>query len=74
MGILNVQYPNGSVEKAMIFDAQGRMLLEADFELNTDGRIQNEFYSIDILALNSSVYFIQLETSNGMITKQVIKK
>jgi choice-of-anchor B domain-containing protein len=73
-GLLKVQYPNGSVEKATIFDAQGRMLVETNFELNTDGRIQNEFYSIDISALNSAVYLLQLETSNGTITKQVIKK
>ena len=52
MGILNVQYSNGSVEKARIFDAQGRMLLETDFELNTDARIQNEFYSIGNFSRN----------------------
>ncbi len=78
---ITIQYPDATIEKATLFDAQGRMLFEKSFEQrldlvqnNENGNGLNEFYTLDLSQYNSAIYFIEFKTSNGTITKQVIKE
>lgn len=79
---VTIQYPDATIEKATLFDSQGRMLLEKSFEQRLDlvqnsngnGNGLNEFYTLDLSKYNSAIYFIQFKTSNGTITKQVVKE
>ena len=79
---ITIQYPDATIEKATLFDAQGRMLFEKKFEQRLDlvqnkngnGSGLNEFYTLDLSKYNSAIYFIEFKTSNGTITKQVVKK
>jgi hypothetical protein len=73
-GTLNIQPPDGSIQKAMLFDLQGRMLLQKSFPSEIEGGKRSDFYSIDISTFNAAIYLLQLETSNGTITKQLIKE
>jgi hypothetical protein len=58
----------------MLFDLQGRMLLQKSFPSEIEGGKRSDFYSIDISTFNAAIYLLQLETSNGTITKQLIKE
>lgn len=75
-GTITIQSPESTIQKATVIDIQGRILFEKsyDTEEGVEGKKGNEFRTLDLTGLNAAVYFIQLQTSNGLLTKQVIKE
>ena len=54
------------VTSATIFDIRGRKTSEVNFESQTS-------YQIDLGSLEGAVYFIEIKTEDGTVTKRVLK-
>ncbi|MEP2936901.1 MAG: M36 family metallopeptidase [Gilvibacter sp.] len=67
-GVLNVMTPsNTTVDYVQVVDIRGRLVAQKRFN-NTDS------YVIDMSDLGSAVYFVKIFTTEGTITKRVIKQ
>jgi hypothetical protein len=65
--MVNIVTSNTVVTHVDILDISGRIVLEKDFDSVIN-------YSLDVSKLKSAVYFIKIKTTNGSVTKQLIKK
>ena len=67
-GMLNVMTPNNTtIDYVQVVDIRGRLVTQKRFN-NTDS------YSIDMTGLDSAVYFVKIFSTEGTITKRVIKQ
>ena len=66
-GQLNIASPNAGINSITIFDLQGRKIANQEFTGNTN-------IQIDISNLNSAVYFVDINTDAGIVTKRILKK
>jgi uncharacterized repeat protein (TIGR01451 family) len=66
-GKLNLK-SNTPIESITIFDLQGRMLIS---ETTLEDLMMHQ---LDISQFNEGVYFIQIETSKGLLTQKLIKR
>lgn len=64
-GNISIISPKVAVKSVEVFDIRGRKLISADYN-----SAQN---SVDISSLQSTTYFIKIHTSEGVLTKRVIK-
>jgi hypothetical protein len=64
--IVTIVSPKAIVTSAAIYDIRGRKVSEVDFRNQTN-------YKIDLSDLEAAVYFINIATENGTVTKRVIK-
>lgn len=62
--ILNVSFQNYTLDYFKIIDVTGQIVIEQTVNLN----------QIDLSALVSGFYLIQIKTSNGIISKKILKK
>ena len=66
-GQLNIASPNAAINSITIFDLQGRKVATEIFNGNTN-------VQIDISDLNVAMYFVDINTDAGTVTKRLIKK
>jgi hypothetical protein len=66
-GQLNIASPNAAISSVTIFDLQGRKVVSEVFT-------ENNNVQIDISDLNSAMYFVDIKTDAGTVTKRLIKK
>jgi hypothetical protein len=66
-GRLNIASPNAGINSITIFDLQGRKITNQEFTGDTN-------IQIDISNLNSAVYFVDIKTDAGIVTKRILKK
>lgn len=66
-GILHVSSPQSLITGVTITDVQGRLISKAE------AQDQNTIV-LDVSSLKSAVYFVTIQTENGKLVKQVIKK
>ena len=52
---------------ATVYDIQGRKVSEVDFRNQTN-------YQIDLPKLESALYFVEITTESGTVTKRIVKK
>lgn len=62
--ILNVSLPNGTLEQIKIIDSTGKMVFEQT----------NNLQQLNLGNLATGMYLLQIKTSNGSISKKIIKK
>jgi len=65
--ILNIVSPRLVVSSVELFDLSGRIVKKQTFT-------EHNNYQIDISVLESAIYFIQITTDNGIITKRMLKE
>ena len=65
-GILNIVSPKTPINGVVIYDVQGRKIRQIDF--NTESA------QIDFSSIEASMYFVEIRTELGSVTKQIIKK
>ena len=65
--ILNVVSPQAEIEQVTVYDMMGRVVLEVT--ASNERNVQ-----LDLSSMNSALYFIEISTTQGVITKRVIKK
>jgi len=65
-GQITIISPNTLIENITLFDLQGREVVSKN-ETGTSVRL-------DISQLQSSVYFVKIDTQEGTITKRILKK
>lgn len=63
---LHINLNSNQFATATIFDLQGKKILHHTLESSTS--------AIDVMALNSGLYFLVLENGNGKVVKKFIKK
>ena len=61
--ILNLSLPNGTLEHVKIIDSTGKMVFEQT----------NDLEQLNLENLSSGMYLIQIKTSEGSISKKIIK-
>lgn len=66
--VVNIVSPKAAIVNVMVYDIQGRVVLTAR---NTNGTTNVE---VNLSTLTSTVYFVEITTEAGVITKRVIKK
>jgi hypothetical protein len=66
-GILNITSPQSVMTEVTIYNIAGREVRSIAIEDQND-------YKIDISRLETSMYFVKIQTQNGSITKQIIKQ
>ncbi len=66
-GIINIASPQLVLTGIAIYDIAGREVRRIAIEDQND-------YQIDISTLETSMYFVKIQTQNGSITKQIIKQ
>lgn len=66
-GLLNIQ-TNTEIEKVSLIDMNGRLLKE--FSFNTPALLTQ----IDLTHLSKGVYFLEIKSDNGNISRKIIKK
>ncbi len=59
--------PKTIVTSATVYDIGGRIVSEVDFRNQTA-------YQIDLSSMEAALYFIEIATENGTVTKQVMKR
>jgi surface protein len=64
--IVTIVSPKAIVTSAAIYDIRGRKVSQVDFRNQTN-------YKIDLSDMEAAVYFINIATENGTVTKRVIK-
>tara|TARA_R110002072_G_scaffold118631_2_gene250950 strand:- start:57156 stop:61703 length:4548 start_codon:yes stop_codon:yes gene_type:complete len=65
--ILNIASPTLTVHSAVIYDMSGRKVYEANFNGSSN-------YQLNMSALPAALYFVEISTENGLVTKRVIKE
>ncbi|MEZ4778905.1 MAG: T9SS type A sorting domain-containing protein [Flavobacteriaceae bacterium] len=65
-GVLNISAPKSQIEEITIFDVQGRIIERTN--PNYDSA------TLNISKYKSSVYFIQIKTEQGLVTRRIVKK
>ncbi|MEZ4875867.1 MAG: T9SS type A sorting domain-containing protein, partial [Flavobacteriaceae bacterium] len=65
-GLINIASPNLTIEKMVIYDIQGRKILEQ--------AVQSNNAQIDLSHLNSAVYFVEITTEKGVVNKRIVRK
>jgi len=66
-GTIQLQSPQALITGATVYDFQGRIVKETTMDAS-------KTVTIDITSLTSAVYFVSINTTDGVITKRVIKK
>ena len=64
--ILNIASPVSEVKQVMIYDVRGRLVVTAGFS--------NKTVQLDLSELNSALYFVEITTQNGKVTKRITKQ
>ena len=67
VSMLNINSPLAKVNTVVIFDISGRQVAFYNF---TD---QNS-YQMDVTSLESAVYFVEINTDDGSVTKRIVKE
>ena len=65
--LLRINSPQLQIEKLILYDLQGRKVQQLNVEDPTQ-------YQLDLSTLKTAIYFVEIHTENGVITKRVIKK
>ncbi len=65
-GNITINSPKIKVNSVIVFDIRGRKLMEKKY---TDTQ-----YNLNISALQSAIYFLKINTSEGTFTKRIIKQ
>jgi len=65
-GIFTINSPNVQIQKVDIMDVQGRLI---STNIYTNNSIE-----VDLSGLDSAMYFVTIYTSEGMLTKRVLKQ
>ena len=65
-GILNIVSPNQPITNVRVFDTSGRIVRSKVF--NNEERLQ-----VDISTVNAALYFIEINTEIGSVTKLFVK-
>lgn len=63
--LLNIVSPEAIIESVQLYDIQGRLVKERD----VDGLTA----SLSLEGYGASVYFVRIKTSDGSVTKQIVK-
>ncbi|MBV1923810.1 MAG: T9SS type A sorting domain-containing protein, partial [Flavobacteriaceae bacterium] len=66
-GMLTVNSPNTLVEQIDVIDVRGRLVSSKQYNNSSQ-------YLVDLSSLESAMYFVKLYTSEGTITKRIIRK
>ncbi len=64
--IIYIKSPNTFMTTAVIYDATGRKVIEKDAN-------KGKYLQIDLSKITSSIYYLEISTEAGKITKQIIK-
>lgn len=64
--ILTISSPTLIVQNAIVYDVRGRKLMEITFS--------NRNYTVNLSSLESAMYFVQINTKSGSLTKRILKK
>lgn len=64
--IINIVSPSSLIDSVDIYDLRGRTVNRKMFSSEED-------YYLDLSGLESAVYFVKISTSNGTITKRIVK-
>ncbi|QIE60448.1 T9SS type A sorting domain-containing protein [Rasiella rasia] len=66
-GVLNITAPDTTIETIKIYDVRGRVIAET-----ATGDVS--YFQIDMATLKTSMYFVEISTPDGKITKRIVKK
>ena len=64
--ILNIKSPNTMVSSVTVYDLRGRVVL-------TKTNLNSNNIQLDLSELNSTMYFIEINTDDGKVTKRIMK-
>lgn len=64
--VINIVSPKAAIENVTVYDMMGRTVLEQA------GANQNHV-QIDLSSVNSALYFVEINTAQGVITQRVVK-
>ncbi|MBV1923501.1 MAG: T9SS type A sorting domain-containing protein, partial [Flavobacteriaceae bacterium] len=66
-GVLIVNSPEVTVTQIDVIDIQGRLVSTQKYDNSNQ-------YIVDLSFLETAMYFVKLYTSDGILTKRIIKK
>ena len=66
-GVLHIASPSVALNSITVSDMQGRMIRQSK-------DVFSNRYTLDISGMSSAVYFINIITDKGNVTKRIIKK
>jgi hypothetical protein len=64
--VVTIVSPKTIVNSATVYDIRGRKVSEVNFESQTS-------YQIDLGSLEGAVYFVEIKTEDGTVTKRILK-
>tara|TARA_R110000772_G_scaffold211163_2_gene321834 strand:- start:1166 stop:2413 length:1248 start_codon:yes stop_codon:yes gene_type:complete len=65
--LLTIESPQTNIISATVYDIRGRKVSEVDFR-------NQSIYQIDMSQLETALYFVEITTESGTVTKRVLKK
>ena len=65
--MITIVSPQAIVTSALVYDIRGRKVSEVDFR-------NRATYQIDLTKLESALYFVEISTENGTVTKRILKQ
>jgi hypothetical protein len=66
--MLTIVSPKASVTKLVVYDIRGRRVNEVSF------KTEQTTYKVDLRELETALYFIEITTESGLITKRILKQ